>query len=152
MAQYKDKYGKFFASKEKLWVLPGTFTVPKSSPLYARIMEAKYNVHVLTILSFQRDFNVAVASWLDSGIYQKMKNDIITAKDLRGHFDDAFWVPQQMLSNEPLTIGHALPAFIILGLGILSSTITFIGQILHQQYKKRTARKARIGMRHAWMP
>ena len=95
---------------------------------------------------------MAVASWLDSGIYQKMKNDIITAKDLRGHFDDAFWVPQQMLSNEPLTIGHALPAFIILGLGILSSTITFIGQILHQQYKKRTARKARIGMRHAWMP
>ena len=34
MAQYKEKYGKLYASKEKLWVLPKTFLIPKASPLY----------------------------------------------------------------------------------------------------------------------
>lgn len=38
MAQYKDKYGKFYASKEKLWVLIGTFLVPKASPLHVCIL------------------------------------------------------------------------------------------------------------------
>ena len=36
--QYKGKYGKYHASKEKLYTLLGTFMAPKASPLNASIV------------------------------------------------------------------------------------------------------------------
>ena len=107
--------------------------------LYTCMMSIFHN-----LVWFQRDFNVAIASWIEGGIHQKMEKDITTSKDLRGHFDDAFWVRPQLLSNESLTMGHALPAFIILGLGLLPATIAIIVELLHHKYEKGTVSKARI--------
>ena len=36
--EYKDKYGKFHASKESLYSILSTMTVPKNSPLHASKM------------------------------------------------------------------------------------------------------------------
>lgn len=103
-------------------------------------------------MSFQHDFNVAIASWVSSGIHQKMEKDITTSKAFRGHFDDAFWVPQQLLTNKSLTMGHATPAFIILGLGLMPALISFLIELLHHQYKGKTASNMRTGMTPSWMP
>ena len=73
-----------------------------------------------------------------------MEKDITTSKDLRGHFDDAFWVPPTLLTNESLTMSHALPAFVILGIGLLPATIAFVVELLHHKYEKRTVNKAMI--------
>ena len=77
-----------------------------------------------------------------------MEKDITTSKDLRGHFDDAFWVPPlvtlTLLTNECLTMSHALPAFIILGIGLLPATIAFVVELLHRKYEEGTVNKARI--------
>ena len=35
--QYKDKYGKYHASKEKLYALHGAFMTPKASPINASV-------------------------------------------------------------------------------------------------------------------
>ena len=93
---------------------------------------------------------MAIASWLDSGIHQKMVKDVITSKALRGHFE--FWAPPQLLTNETLTMGHVIPAFIILGLGLLPATIAFILELLHHQSKKKTVTKTKIMIPEAWMP
>ena len=81
-----------------------------------------------------------------------MEKDITTSKAFREHFEDAFWVPQQLLTNKSITFGHTIPAFIILGLGLLPAAIAFIVELLYHQYKKRTASKARMRMTPSWIP
>lgn len=36
--QERGKYGKKYASKEKLWIQMQTFTLPKGSPLYVSVL------------------------------------------------------------------------------------------------------------------
>ena len=100
--------------------------------------------------SFQQDFNVAIASWIECGIRQKMEKDITTSKAFRGHFE--FWVPLHLPTNETLTMGHVIPAFIILGLGLLLATIPFIFELFHHYCQGKTVAKAKIMISEAWMP
>ena len=108
------------------------------------------NVSYITIFSFQQDFNRAIASWVSSGIRQKMEKDIKTSRAFQGHFQ--FWSPQEMLTNDPLTMGHAIPAFIILGLGLLPATITFMAELLVHLCNKKVTTKADNKIKKAWMP
>ena len=73
-----------------------------------------------------------------------MEKDITTSKDLRGHFDDAFWVPPTLLTNECLTMSHALPAFVILGIGLLPAIIAIIAELWEHKYEKGTVNKTII--------
>ena len=87
------------------------------------------------ILSFQHGFNAAIASWLECGILLKMERDVTTSKDFRAHFE--FWAPQHLLRNEEtLTMDHAVPAFIILGLGLLSASIALVVEFIRRHHIK----------------
>ena len=46
-SEYQDKYGKFHASRELLYVEHGAFLVPKASPLHASICDL--NVHKVLV-------------------------------------------------------------------------------------------------------
>ena len=102
---------------------------------------------------------MAIASWIESGIHQKMEKDIAFSKAVQGQIADQFWVPQklltnnsriwvpeQLLTNEVLTMNHALPAFIIHGIGLVPAAVAFIFELLHHKFEKRTANKRRIWM------
>ena len=98
----------------------------------------KYAYSILHL--FQRDFYVAVSSLLENGIYQKIEKEITTSKAYRGIFD-VFWVREQLRTNKPLTIDHVIPTFILLGLGLIPSTVVFFLELIHLLCKKKNARK-----------
>ena len=62
---------------------------------------------------------------LASGIYQKIEKDIKTSKAHRGYFD-VFWAREKLRSNEPFTIEHAIPAFLVLGFGLTPAITIFL--------------------------
>ena len=114
-----------------------------------------------TTFPFQQDFNRAIAAWISSGIHQKMENDFVTSRAYRKHFQ--FWAPPKLLTTDSLTMGHALPAFIILGLGLLPATITFMAELLVNRCKNKKKNKNKKNnnkaitkpdkeIKEAWMP
>ena len=139
-----------YVGKEKLWTMSPTFLVPKASPLNARIFYEKCIMQNITMFPFQKDFNRAIASWISSGIHQKMENDFVTSRAYRKHFQ--FWAPPKLLTTDSLTMGHALPAFIILGLGLLPATITFMAELLVNLCNKKAVTKPDNKIKEAWMP
>ena len=124
---------------------------PKSKPSSRTYIFTELIALFLTILSFQRGFNAAVASWVECGILKKMERDITTSKDFRAHFE--FWAPQQLLRNEEtLTMGHAVPAFIIFGFGLLCASVAFVVEFVHQHRREKIATKTRKITVVAWKP
>ena len=74
---------------------------------------------------------MAALSWMESGIHQKMENDITTAQAFRGFFKDAFWTRNETVRNDkPLEIQHVFPSFILLGVGLVPSIIAFFLELL----------------------
>ena len=130
-AQFKGKYGKVYASKDKLYVQKSAFMIPKASPLQASMIFGFRHTFYTSINSFQRDFKVAISSWIETGISQKMEKDFTTSLAYRGHFEEAFWkYSGTMHSNKPLTLQHVLPSFMALGLGLILSIIVFMSEML----------------------
>ena len=75
---------------------------------------------------------MAISSWLEMGISQKMDNDIRTSSAFRGHFDDtAFWKKKKGYEKAILTLKHVFPSLIVLAFGIALSIIGFIWEIMH---------------------
>ena len=81
-------------------------------------------------LLFQKYFKNAISSWLETGIRQKMENEIKTSPTWRGHFETSFWTRKEAYGNKPLTLIHVLPSFMLLGLGLIPSIITFTLELL----------------------
>ena len=78
------------------------------------------------------------SSLLESGIYQKIEKDIKTSKAHRGYFN-VFWTREKLRPNKPFTIDHAIPAFLVLGLGLTPATLIFVLELVqHSCRKKRT--------------
>ena len=73
---------------------------------------------------------VSLSTIVNNGIYEKIKRDIITSKEFRGHFYGFIWSPEILTSNKPLNIDHALPAFVALGLGLIPATLIFLLEII----------------------
>ena len=94
----------------------------------------------MTILNtiFQKVFNEAISSLLESGIYHKIEKDIKTSKAHGGYFN-VFWTPKKLKSTEPFTIEHAIPAFLVLGLGLPTAIITFLLEFLRKKKINRTS-------------
>ena len=90
-----------------------------------------------TVPSFQRDFQGAISSWLETGICQKMENEITTSQAFRGHFEESFWTRRNVHGNRPLTVYHVLPSFMVLGFGLIPSIIIFILESLLCLNKKK---------------
>ena len=99
-------------------------------------------IPITKIILFQHDFNLAALSWMESGIHQKMENDITTAKAFRGYFKDAFWTRNETAHNDaPLKMEHVFPSFILLGYGLGASVIAFFGELLYHLHGRRVAMK-----------
>ena len=95
----------------------------------------------MTVITFQHDFNVAVSSLLHSGIYHKFDNDIMTSKTYQRYFFDNYWIRENLRPNKPLTIDHAVPSFMMLGLGIIPAAIIFFLEVLLHKFKKSPTSK-----------
>ena len=70
-----------------------------------------------------------------------MEKEIKTSMAYRGQFD-VFWIPEQLRSNKPFTIDHAIPAFLVLGLGLTPATIVFLLELVQHFCRKKTTDKA----------
>ena len=84
---------------------------------------------------------MAVSSLVESGIYQKITKDVASS-NAKGGYHKVFWVREQLRANKPFTIDHAIPAFIVLGFGLVSSTLIFFLELLRHLCRKRSNRKA----------
>ena len=83
---------------------------------------------------------MALLSWMASGIYQKMEEDITTEKAFRQHFKEAFWTRNGTVrGNVKLTMMHVAPSFIFLCLGLVPSLVAFFLELLYHLYEKRVA-------------
>ena len=92
------------------------------------------------LLLFQQDFQMAISSWLETGVCQKMENDIKTSPSWRGHFDEtAFWTRRIKYGNKPLTIEHVLPSIMVLSLGLTPSIIIFLLELLLFMKKRKAS-------------
>ena len=82
---------------------------------------------------FQQKLQRAISSWLETGIYQKMENEIKTSPTWRDHFDEtSFWTKKDEYGNKPLTLIHVLPSIMVLGFGLIPSITIFTLEILLQ--------------------
>ena len=83
---------------------------------------------------------MAILWWINTGIYVKMKSDV----DFLGggsSADTDFWKPEYITKNVPLTINHILLSLIILGIGLLLSTLTFSLELLYFLYRKVSSKE-----------
>ena len=79
---------------------------------------------------------MAVLWWLATGINQKMMMDVEIY--FPGY---PFWVPQLIQGEVPLDIDHVLFQLLLLGFGLITSTLSFICESLIAMYRKRGPRK-----------
>ena len=80
---------------------------------------------------------MAISSWIETGIYQKMRRDITSSPDFRGYLEESFWKQKKIHGNKPINIYHVLPAFMALGFGLISSMISFTLEFLLGLKRKR---------------
>ena len=92
----------------------------------------------VTILQLQNDFSMAISLLVNSGIYQKIEKDITTSTAYRGYFD-ILWTREKLSDNKPLTIDHALPSFIALGLGLIPAIMIFFLELFNHKKKNERA-------------
>ena len=78
-----------------------------------------------------------------SGRHQKIKRDVASS-NAKGGYHEVFWVREQLRSNTPFTIDHAIPACIVLGFGLVSSTLIFALELLRHLYRKKRTSKATL--------
>ena len=135
----RDRFCQAYASKEKLYVLQAAFIIPKSSPLKEKWEETlKINNITNKYFLFQKYFQKAISSWLETGIRQKMENEIKTSPTWRGYFDEtSFWTRKDAYGNKPLTLIHVLPSFMVLGCGLIPSILISILEILLHMNARR---------------
>ena len=83
---------------------------------------------------------MAILWWINTGIYLKMKSDV----DFMGGGSSAetsFWKPEYITENIPLTMNHLLLTLIILGSGLLLSTLIFFLELLYFLYRKVSSKE-----------
>ena len=86
---------------------------------------------------------MAILWWVNTGIYLKMKSDVdFILMDPRSRAEKtSFWKPEYIFKNIPLTINHILLTLIILGTGLLLSTLIFFLELLYFLYRKKVSSK-----------
>ena len=104
------------------------FVVPKASPLKASFPMFKENTTLEKITkSLQRDFHMAVAWWMDTGIYAKMLSDVLLLIDSRREVER---VKKFRGSDKPLSAAHLLACFLFLGVGLTLSATALACEVL----------------------
>ena len=82
---------------------------------------------------------MAILWWIATGTHKKMESDV-------GHkyTGQAFWVPQSIQGEEPLDIDHVLLQLMVLGFGLILSTLLFFGELLFNMYRKHRSGKLSV--------
>lgn len=78
---------------------------------------------------------MAMSLMVNNGIYQKVERDIKTSTAFRVLFE-GFWTPELLRPNKPLDIDHNMPSFIVLSLGLISSTFIFCWEVFLGKKKR----------------
>ena len=89
------------------------------------------------IMSLQRDINMALAWWMDTGIHFKMNADI---RAEYGSFKN-FWQRPKIRGNQSLGLSHVVPSIIIFGVATFISIIAFALEITHYKSKQNKTKK-----------
>ena len=85
---------------------------------------------------------MAALSWMASGIYQKMENDITTMPSQQNYFKNATYRGKIALRNDAqLTMEYIFPSFILLGVGLVPAMVAFFLEQLYHLYEKRDTNK-----------
>ena len=66
-----------------------------------------------------------------------MENEIKTSPNFRGYFEESFWKKKTEYGNKPLTMNNILPSLMLLGFGLIPSTLIFILELMHHWSRKR---------------
>ena len=144
-----SKNNKLYVGKEIIWSRLSAFYLPKASPFEVRITVSIVCVVSMqnNTASFQRDLNMAIAWWLDTGIYFKMEADI---KSEYGS-QRTSWTRPKVRGNQPLGFSHVLPSFIIFGVATFISMVAFALEIfpyLYMQHARRMRERRRPSQRY----
>ena len=83
---------------------------------------------------------MAILWWINTGIDLKMKSDVEFMEG-GSNAEVSFWKPEYITENIPLTINHLFLTLIILGTGLLLSTLTFSLELLYFLYRKKVSSK-----------
>ena len=98
----------------------------------------------------QRDINMALAWWMDTGIHFKMGSDI--RAEYGSHLNT--WRQPTIRGNQPLGFSHVVPSIIIFGVATFISIIAFALENVHyfpkqnkiKKNKRRRQRRQKRGM------
>ena len=142
---------KLYLSKEIVWSRLAAFYLPKASPFEVRIRAYtgclfRCVINHNNVASFQRDLNIAIAWWVDTGIYFKMEADI---KSEYGSQRDS-WTMPKVRGKQSLGFSHILPSFIIFGVATFLSMVAFSLEIFPYLYKQHVQRRRAGRMRRMW--
>ena len=144
-----SKNNKLYVGKEIIWSRLSAFYLPKASPFEVRITVSIVCVVSMqnNTASFQRDLNMAIAWWLDTGIYFKMEADITSEYGSQR----TFWTRPKVRGDQPLGFSHVLPSFIIFGVATFISMVAFALEIfpyLYMQHARRMRERRRPSQRY----
>ena len=98
------------------------------------------------MMLLQRDINMAIAWWMDTGIHFKMEADITSEYGSQR----ASWTRPKVRGNQPLSFSHVLPSIIIFGVAILTSMVAFAQETVPLYVQHGRMRKARKRQRRRW--
>ena len=65
-----------------------------------------------------------------------MERDISTVETAYRDLFDIQWIPKQLRQTDALSIGHILPSFLVLGIGLILATFAFILELCRQCKRK----------------
>ena len=82
---------------------------------------------------------MAILWWIATGTQKKMESDV--AFEYTGQ---AFWARQLTQGEVPLETNHVQLQFVVLGCGVILSTLVFFGELLHGTYRKQTVKKLSV--------
>ena len=82
---------------------------------------------------------MAILWWIATGTHKKMESDVAFK-----YTGEAFWIRQLMQGEVPLEIYHVQLQFLILGLGLILSTLFFFGELVFNKHRKHTVRNPSV--------
>ena len=90
---------------------------------------------------------------MNAGIYHKLERDISTVETAYRDLFDIQWIPKQLRQTDALSIGHILPSFLVLGIGVILATFAFILELCKQcKRKSKDQNIVSIGERNTHPP
>ena len=82
---------------------------------------------------------MAVSWWVATGTNIKMERDVLDST-AGANWKQAFWIRKNTAGNVPLKIDHVVTPLIMLGVGLMAATVSFLLELLHHICLARSKR------------